>query len=466
ELQQVALPSDLGAAATADEKAERAAAVKSANERNELCREAERQAAFWLVQCIETNDEALSVWDGLTDSEQKSGSVIWAKLKAHFTEQSGAATVKALKRFTEFALPAEDVPPIVIRASFNTIRRQMISLGCRQNDATELSTLLSALSQSNRWQSFARRCVETRLTTTDAVFDAMKEAWTPPEPLHALPAYSAASGGGGGGGGGDCGDSGNGGGSGRGSRGGFHEGRRDHTHPAFSAAAYSGGGRGGGSGRGRSRRGPRWGPGTPYQTAEEYWDSPDAYCRRCNVYGHGMMYCPAGPPKRLNDKNTTFGYSDPTVLVVSYALSAFSEIPLSGGGNASWVVDSGAQAHVTSSASGLSNVRPYRGLVRGIGGGTAAIIALGDLHGTVRNSVGARVHFSLKDVRIAPSAGFSLLSAHRLAAHNGIFELGDGRTGAARGLLRYPARNQTFPLRRLNDSVHVLDISLEIPGLH
>ncbi|CAN0277784.1 unnamed protein product, partial [Phaeothamnion confervicola] len=111
-----------------------------------------------------------------------------------------------------------------------------------------------------------------------------------------------------------------------------------------------------------------------------YWDSPDANCGRCKVYGHGTMYCPAGPAERLLNDNTTFRYSDhPTVLVVSYALSAFSEMPLSGGGNPSWVVDSGAQAHVTSSASGLSNVRPYRGLVRGIGGGTAAIIALGDL---------------------------------------------------------------------------------------
>ncbi|CAM9627784.1 unnamed protein product, partial [Phaeothamnion confervicola] len=91
------------------------------------------------------------------------------------------------------------------------------------------------------------------------------------------------------------------------------------------------------------------------------------------------------------------------------------------GDNTSWIVDSGAQAHVTSSLCGLSNLRHYEGVVRGIGGGTAPITALGDLHGFALDSRGDSIPFSLRDVRYAPSAGFALLSAHRIAANNGIF---------------------------------------------
>ncbi|CAM9308023.1 unnamed protein product, partial [Phaeothamnion confervicola] len=174
-----------------------------------------------------------------------------------------------------------------------------------------------------------------------------------------------------------------------------------------------------------------------------------------------MLYCP-GPPRKkgLGGNDTVLGCSNLQVLTVSFALRVAFPALCGTGGNVSWIVDSGAQAHVTSSLRGLSNVRLYEGLVCGVGGGTAPIVALGDLNGFVCDTLGIEVPISLKDVRYAPTAGFALLSAHRIAANNGIFELGDGRTGAERAVLRYPRQQRTLPLRRVDDSAHVLDISL------
>ena len=109
----------------------------------------------------------------------------------------------------------------------------------------------------------------------------------------------------------------------------------------------------------------------------------------------------------------------------------------------SFVVDSGAQDSLVTTPAGLHNLRPVSGRLHGVAGGSAAITAVGDFAAEACDRKGEWLPFDLREVRVAPEGGFTLLSTSSLC--------GDGATvtfGGNAAAITFPTTGAVFPLQR------------------
>ncbi|KAG6629834.1 hypothetical protein CIPAW_14G112700 [Carya illinoinensis] len=142
-------------------------------------------------------------------------------------------------------------------------------------------------------------------------------------------------------------------------------------------------------------------------------------CNYCKKPGHIIKDCPTRPQNRqANTYQATVGSSSSattgdsstltTEMVQQMIISAFSALGLQGNGSLTWLVDSGASNHMTSSSDTLSNVRPYNGSshIQIANGSQLPIHAIGDVDSTVQ------------DVFVSPQLSTSLISVGQLVDNN------------------------------------------------
>ncbi|KAJ0049071.1 hypothetical protein Pint_15249 [Pistacia integerrima] len=124
------------------------------------------------------------------------------------------------------------------------------------------------------------------------------------------------------------------------------------------------------------------------------------FCNYCKKPGHIIKKCPTRPQnRRANAYQATVDFASSATTSDSPALtteklqqmiiSAFSTLGLQGNGSfsPSWIIDSGASNHMTSSSNTLSNVRTYTGSahIQIANGCQLPIHAIGDVCSTIRD---------------------------------------------------------------------------------
>ncbi|KAJ0099816.1 hypothetical protein Patl1_20691 [Pistacia atlantica] len=145
------------------------------------------------------------------------------------------------------------------------------------------------------------------------------------------------------------------------------------------------------------------------------------FCNYCKKPGHIIKECPSRPQNRqANAYQATVDSAPSATPSASSALTpekvqqiiifAFSALGLQGNGSLSpsWIIDSGASNHMTSSSDILGNVQTYTGLthIQIANGCQLPIHAIGDVDSTIR------------DVFVSSQLSTSLISVRQLVDNN------------------------------------------------
>jgi len=202
-----------------------------------------------------------------------------------------------------------------------------------------------------------------------------------------------------------------------------------------------GGGRGNrGGGRGhhgaRGRGGPRGARGfgagrhnNNYQRND--WKSPQGdgsglKCFGCNGFGHKIHECPTNKKKHEghqqrdgeDPKANTALQEDEEIALIAKNVDPKTEA-VGTVHKETWIVDSGATAHMVSSKEGLSDIVWGKGRVIVAGGKVLESVGTGTVKAMVKAKDGRIVPVAFKDALIVPELRRNLLSVKRIVASGG-----------------------------------------------
>ncbi|PRQ27402.1 putative transcription factor interactor and regulator CCHC(Zn) family [Rosa chinensis] len=161
-------------------------------------------------------------------------------------------------------------------------------------------------------------------------------------------------------------------------------------------------------------------------------------CQICNRMGHSALDC-------YNRLNLSFEGRVPTKKLSAMAASTSSP------SSSTWLLDSGANAHITSNLSNLQTSKEYQGSDHINGIGTTTGLSISHIGSSTLNTDSHS--FALNNILYCPSASTNLLSIYKFTNDNNCYlliypthflvkDLTSGRT-----LFRGRSNNGLYPLR-------------------
>ena len=155
---------------------------------------------------------------------------------------------------------------------------------------------------------------------------------------------------------------------------------------------------------------------TPHST--EKCLRKDYYCEICKVKGkHSTSHCPTKRPKAdkaavASEHNAQYGAVDVADYDVALTANENTLPDTSGQTTFKLLVDGGANCAIFTSTAGMTNLRPASIDIK-VGGGSVHCSQIGDFKGTILTDAGVAIDVTLKDGRICPAFGQSIVPESR-----------------------------------------------------